>query len=653
MSVGSPENSKSLRGRIISGSVVLLSGSSMATAINLAYNVAVARFLGPRGFGTASAVYTLLTITSAVTLAFQIVSTKAVAQQTSEEARDAAFRDLEQIAWACGAFVALVLIVFERGIANYLNLSSSMLVVLLAVAAAFYVPLGTRRGYIQGAFGFKSLAKNLIVEGAVRLLGSLLMIYLGFGVMGVIGANAAAIAVAYFAIAPKLTAKPLLPVRMSYAFREITQAAVFYSGQVLINNCDIVLVKHFFAPEAAGLYAAVAMVGRVTFAFSTAVTNSMFPVVASAQHAQRKNLSLIATSLGLVLAVGSIFALALRVTPPGLWTLFFGPSFVFNGVYSFPYLLALYAITTVIYSLSVVVITYEMSYKIANTSWLQLLISGVVIAGICRFHDSLRQVIMVQLILMVVLLFAVAVPFLYEHFRGQSSFAKDPSNSLRLIRHITEDEVIAEFMKSELENEAYGKYREQLRGIVTDPDLSNAGENAKRRALLFLRHRSLWKELPKNTDWYEAEIHLSDLDRIRVFPRAHWRKLARGNFAVTEVAKRIQSREQINTSLFGAKISDIREGIKDEERKLGSVVLIGINEREPFTIIDGNHRFVSAVLEGRIDRVKVLCGLSPEMAQCCWYRTSVPNLARYARNLVQYGVRLPETELKSLMDRRG
>ncbi len=653
MSVVSPENSKTLRGRIISGSVVLLSGSSMATAINLAYNVAVARFLGPKGFGTASAVYTLLTITSAVTLAFQIVSTKAVAQQASEEARDAAFRDLQQIAWGCGALVALILIVFERGIANYLNLSSSMLVVLLAVAAAFYVPLGTRRGYIQGAFGFKSLAKNLIVEGAVRLLGSLLMIYLGFGVLGVIGANAAAIAVAYFAIAPKLTAKPLIPVRMSYAFREITQAAIFYSGQVLINNCDIVLVKHFFAPEAAGLYAAVAMVGRVTFAFSTAVTNSMFPVVASAQHAQRKNLSLIATSLGLVLAVGSIFALALRVTPPGLWTLFFGPSFVFNGVYSFPYLLALYAITTVIYSLSVVVITYEMSYKIANTSWLQLLISGVVIAGICRFHDSLRQVIMVQLILMVVLLFAVAVPFLYQYFRGQSSLAKDPSDSLRLIRHITEDEVIAEFMKSELENEAYSKYREQLRAIVTHPDLSSAEENAKRRALLFLRHRSLWKELPTNTDWYEAEIHLADLDRIRVFPRAHWRKLARGNFAVTEVARRIQSRDKINTSLFGAKISDIREGIKNEERKLGSVVLIGINEREPFTIIDGNHRFVSAVLEGRIDRVKVLCGLSPEMAQCCWYRTSVPNLARYARNLVQYGVRLPETELKSLMGRRG
>src|ERR1700722_784876 len=38
-----------LQARIISGSMVLLSGSSLAIAINLAYNVAVAHFLGPKG----------------------------------------------------------------------------------------------------------------------------------------------------------------------------------------------------------------------------------------------------------------------------------------------------------------------------------------------------------------------------------------------------------------------------------------------------------------------------------------------------------------------------------------------------------------------------------------------------------------------------
>ena len=49
---------KTLQARIITGSVILLSGSGLTTAINLAYNIAVARFLGPKGFGHATAVYT-------------------------------------------------------------------------------------------------------------------------------------------------------------------------------------------------------------------------------------------------------------------------------------------------------------------------------------------------------------------------------------------------------------------------------------------------------------------------------------------------------------------------------------------------------------------------------------------------------------------
>ena len=83
-----------------------------------------------------------------------------------------------------------------------------------------------------------------------------------------------------------------------------------------------------------------------------------------------------------------------------------------TGKYSLPDLLALYAFTTVVYSLSVVIITFEMSYKIAITSWVQLVFSGVVIAGICLFHSSLHQVIVVQLVLMAVLFGFVAIPFL-------------------------------------------------------------------------------------------------------------------------------------------------------------------------------------------------------------------------------------------------
>ncbi len=630
---------------------MLLSGSSLANGINFAYNVAVARFLGPRGYGHATAVYTLLTLISAVTLSFQFISAKAVAQQPTAEEKDSVYRAFHRGAWGCGILVALLLILFQRAITDYLKLPGPVLVVLLAVGAAFYVPLGSRRGYIQGAYGFSGLAKNLVLEAAVRFGGSLLMVVLGCGVTGVIAANAAAIAVAYFSLIPKLTARSLNPPLFRYALREVSQAIVFFSGQVLINNCDIVLVTHFFEPKAAGLYAAVAMVGRVIFAFSSAVVNSMSPVVAGTRDEERKSLSLIRTSLLLVLGIGFVLALGLRLTPAWLWTRFFGLGFELPGPHGLPYLLTLYAITTILYCLCVVIITYEMSYKIANTSWLQLGFSGVLIASICRFHDSLQQVIMVQLILMIGLLLLVGTPFLKDALRN----AKVPVNpgSVRLIRGISEDEVISEFLKSDFEDSAYRRYRDAMRSIVLAPDLEDQVEGAKRRALLFLRHRSLWKELPVDTVWYEAELTEANLHQVRVFPRAQWRKLARGNFGITKVVERMRRRQGISADPLVAKISTIRKGLSQKDSVPGSVVLIGLNETHPLTILDGNHRFVAAVLEGRVDRLRFFCGFSPNMTRCCWYRTNLITLTRYSRNLLWHQIRRPEIDLESLFERPG
>ena len=653
---GQMQESKSLHARILSGSVVLLLGSGLTAAINFAYNVAVARILGPAAFGHATAVYTLLTLISAVTLSFQIVPAKVVAQQSTLETKGAAYRDFHRGAWGCGVIIALLLVLFQSSISGFLNLPSPVMVDLIAIGAAFYVPLGSRRGYIQGAYGFRSLSTSLVLEGLVRLSGSLLLVMLGFGVNGVIAANAAAIAVAYFAAAPKLPPPVANQLRLSHALRESMQAIVFFAGQVLINNCDIVLVKHFFSPAMAGLYAAVAMVGRVIFAFSQAVVNSMFPLVAGTGDEERKDLKVIATSLLLVLGIGCSVALVLRLAPAGMWTAFFGPGFKVAGKYGLPYLLSLYAVTTVIYCLSVVMITYEMSYKIANTSWIQLAFSGLLVAGLCEFHSSLREVIMVQLILMVALLVLVASPFVINsRIVSEGVPMGGDGRPIRLIRRLTEDEVIAEFLKSEFDRPIFREYHERLQEIVSSPNLDNADENAKRRALLFIRHFALWKELPTDTEWYEVEVKFSDLEKIRVFPRAQWRNFAPKTFSILEVAERMNRRQEADSGPFRSKIANIGARLLEQDDDLGSVLLIGINENEPLTILDGNHRLVASMLTtpSRTERLRFLCGFSPRMTECCWYTTNFGTLCRYGKNVLMHLVRDHEAELERLLQRAG
>ncbi|MGH9588621.1 MAG: STAS domain-containing protein [Acidobacteriaceae bacterium] len=645
----------SLQAKIVTGSIVLLSGSGLATAINFGYNIAVAQFLGPKGYGHATAVYTLLILASSITLSFQIVSAKIVAQQETLEAKGAGYRSLHRQAWACGALAAVFLLAFRNGFADYLNLPSPLLIVLIAVGAAFYIPLGSRRGYLQGAYGFRKLATNLVIEGAVRLVGSVLLMLLGFGVSGVIAANSAAVAIAYFAIVPHLAKHVPSPVRFSRAARELLLAVGFFAGQVLINNSDIVLVKHFFLAREAGLYAAIAMVGRVIFTLSQSVVNSMFPLVAGSREEDRRDFRVIATALALVLAIGSGIAIALRFTPDWVWKDFFGEKFEIAGPHGMSYLLALYAVATVIYALSAVVITFEMSYKIANTTWVQLAVSGAVIGGICVFHSSLEQVIVVKLVLMVALLLMVALPFVIGSLSGSGTL--EPSGTFRpltMLRPVCEDEVIAEFLKSDFHRPIFLNYQEEMRDLVFQPNLNSPEENAKRRALFFVRHLALWNEIPSGTKWHEMEVRAEDLERIRVFPRAQWRKIGKGNFKINDIVNRYGAHEYMLGERFQGKIAAIRGRILGDGDHLGPVILIGVSNSSPLTILDGNHRLVAALLASSdsVGSLRFFCGTSPKMKECCWYNTNLVTLFRYGRNVLLNSVRRPEAELAKLSQKK-
>src|SRR5579872_4041283 len=271
---------KTLKSQLLGGSLTLLAGSGLVGVTNLVYNVITARLLGPAGFAHATAVYTILMLMSGITLSFQVVCAKYVAKNPSGEEQAAVFATLHQRSWIAGLTIGVLLFVMGRPLADYLNLPSSGLISLLAVGTAFYVPLGVRRGYIQGIHAFGPLAINFMLEGVVRLGGAVLLIELGMGVRGAVLASALAVIVSYFAALPSPGLNIFKLRKIVISFQEGVQAIVFFSGQTIINNFDIVLVKHFFAPDVAGFYAAVALVGRLVNMCAWSVVNTMFPVSA-------------------------------------------------------------------------------------------------------------------------------------------------------------------------------------------------------------------------------------------------------------------------------------------------------------------------------------------------------------------------------------
>lgn len=621
----------------------MLAGSGFVGGLNLLYNLMVAHQLGAGGFGQASAVYTLLMLLSSVQLSFQLLCSKLVAKSDSQSGKIAIYRHLHRRAWPCGIGIGIALVLSRSLISNYLNLPNRNYVVMVAAAVVFFIPLGVRRGLMQGLYDFRHLVSTFVVEGVVKVGGAFFFLAWGFGVSGVIAAIVASVVLAYIFSTPRRDLDCDQPegLPLPAAMGEGLQASVFFIGLVIINNLDIVLVKHFFSPSGAGVYAAVALVGRVVYMLSWSVVSSMFPISAGVRSEEDDGRAVLWTALTLVISISALFTIGLWAAPARLWHLLLGNGFALNQGGSFRSLLVLYAATTGIYSLGVVLMSYEISRKIGNVSWVQLGFSGAIVAGIYLLHGTLHDVVIVQTVAMLGLLAWVSVPFLrFEIYqRPRSLILQQVWSGLTKIRRVTEDEAISEFLKGEFYQAEFDPYREAFRDVVSRPDLSNAADNRLRRALLYRRRGRLWREIPPDTEWWEVELQSSDLRRIRVFPRDQWRRHSDRTYSLLDAAERIGNKLSRSSDAFAEKLRSLSAELAAEQAATpggrSTVLLIGLGEASPLTIIEGNHRMTAAVMVSPREaplRFRFLCGFSPRMMDCCWYQTDLSTLARYAKN---------------------
>jgi hypothetical protein len=223
---------------------------------------------------------------------------------------------------------------------------------------------------------------------------------------------------------------------------------------------------------------------------------------------------------------------------------------------------------------------------------------------------------------------------------------------MKRLRRVTEAAVIAEFLKNEFYQEEFHQDREQFEDLVLHAQVADDETNALRRALLFRRRGHMWRELPSDTQWWEVQIEPQDLQRLRVFPRAQWRRVADGSFLLKDIVKRIRTKPfRGRTRNFISKVQALSYYLRNHQDD-SAVLLIGIDDDNPVTVLEGNHRLTAAllaspdVLQGRF---RLFCGMSPRMSESCWYQTNLPNLWRYAQNRARNLFYDPDADVERLL----
>ncbi len=365
----------------------------LVNVLNYALNIFLARWLGPVGFSEANIIATLVLGLSFAAMGLQLTGAKLVAEDKID-----VYKLLLNKIRIFSVGISAVLILGSPFIARYLKFESVYPLVILFSGIPFYFMMSIGRGRLQGKSHFKNLGWTYVVEGSSRTVVTLgLLLILTKSPMSTEVVSCGFLASFLLTcIWTKGSVKSIVPAKsLSGAGQFLFIMAIYELSQVLINNSDVVLVKHFFSPEDAGLYASLALLGKAVFFATWAVVTILFPKVIEKERLGLPHIDLFYKSLFIVAGLGLCMVLG---------SYFFGDvvlGLAFGSVYSeMADGLWVYALLTCCFACANVFVYYNLSLE---RYWPVFISIGIGLAQIFFInlnHESLREVIMVQLYMM-------------------------------------------------------------------------------------------------------------------------------------------------------------------------------------------------------------------------------------------------------------
>ncbi|TFC17336.1 oligosaccharide flippase family protein [Cryobacterium glucosi] len=394
---------------LVGGGTALAVAMIVANAGNYVLNLFLGRVLTPAEFSDANLMVTLMLTITSIALCLQLVAARFVGiyDESGEPDRsDRLARTLRGYALGAGILTGAILAGGSTLWSQVFHTASFWPFVILGAGMPFYLVQSVGRGVMQGRLRFPGLATSFVVEMVVRLGCGVALVALGFGVNGATIGLTASFVATWLAVkllartGPGLTgtAPDLVTVR-SYA----ALVSVLLIGQIIANNSDVLVAKAFFSPDAAGIYAAIALVGRAVFFLAWSVATVVFPVVARRHASGGDTGSLLTGGIAAVAGIGAACTLGALVLGGPVLGFILGPAY---GDLSAP--LAAYAGMTTLFAVANLVASHELSQGRNTQSWLLFGASVVQLVLLLVWHESTAQLIIVQFVAMVLLLGVMA-----------------------------------------------------------------------------------------------------------------------------------------------------------------------------------------------------------------------------------------------------
>jgi O-antigen/teichoic acid export membrane protein len=417
--------------QLVAGGSILMVAMLVTNAGNYLLNLLLGRWLSPAEFSDANLMVTLMLTFTSMSLCLELICSRFIGVRDAAGRQDDAARlahSLRRWALAGGLAIGVVLAVGSPLWSSLFHTGSAWPFVILAFGMPFYLQCAVGRGVMQGRLRFGPLAITFLVEMVVRLSLGTGLVLLGFGVNGATAALALSLVAAWAAavvLGRNRVNRPLVgPADLTGVRAYAIFVSVLLVGQIVINNGDVLISKIFLQPYEAGLYSAVALVGRAVFFLSWSVATVVFPVVAQRHAKGQAGHHVLAGGLLAVIGLGTACSLGALLIGGRVLGVVLGPEY---GDLSAQ--LAVYAAATTLFAMANLIASHHLATGRIRESWVILAGAALQTALLLGWHDSMHELIAVQLIAMSLLLLAVGTSHLLPPAKpGATGAATGPAN---------------------------------------------------------------------------------------------------------------------------------------------------------------------------------------------------------------------------------
>jgi O-antigen/teichoic acid export membrane protein len=395
----------------------LFIASLIGGVFNYLYQLYVGRSLGPAEYGIFGSLfaisYILFILTDTIQTSAARYTSKFIGENNSNLI-NYLFRGLLIRMFIIGVIFFILIIITSGFILTFLKIDTIYPVIILGCIFLFSNLLPVNLGIIQGIEKFKSLGLNIIINFSTKLVFGILLISIGFGVNGALGAVVIGFCIALLAsfIPIKHYLKKVYQPNPDFKFSELYHyfipALIAMFCFAVPANVDVILARHFFESQTAGIYTAATVLGKIILIIPGAIAIVMFPKISKLFTEKKStnhtlNISLIYTSV-----LAGISAL-------GYW---FFPYLAIKISYGVEYInaipvLQLYGIAMFFFSLTVILMRYSLAIHHLKYAYIMLFFTILEIGLMVLFNNSMIQIVQILLVVNIIL-FITSYVYLME-----------------------------------------------------------------------------------------------------------------------------------------------------------------------------------------------------------------------------------------------